>query len=199
MHTVVILLFTSYINDPLLSYFHQFYLGFHVFRSDNWLIHVSWVIHYPIMNINCVDFCGGRHCRTQLLIRSPERVSGINHQTLAGENAQNQKSNKSPDFLLFAEVCVSRCWTSDFYYTSMYFASSGHTASPPPLSLSLSLLSPHWHHPSREKQCGFISALTMMHEPDGKHFSGVVIIKPFFSPVGPMWKKYKDKAQSVIL
>lgn len=70
------------------------------------------------------------------------------------------------------------------------------------LSVSLSLspaccLSIDITHPKRNNTVSS-RALTMMHEPDGKHFSGVVIIKPFFS-TGPMWKKYKDRAQSVIL
>ena len=81
---------------------------------------------------------------------------------------------------------LGRCvWaTSDFCYISMHFAFREHTTFlflSLHLSLSLSSqLSLHWHRPSKEKQYGFISALTMMHEPDGKHFSGVVIIKPFF-------------------
>ena len=122
---------------------------FHVLRSDNWLIHVSWVIHYLIMNINSVDCCGGWHYRTQLLIRSPEEVSSINRQMLARDAARTPKSNKSlevSDFLLFGKVRVSICWTSDFCYISMYFAFREHTTSlflSLPLSLSLSLsLSP---------------------------------------------------------
>lgn len=51
-------------------------------------------------------------------------------------------------------------------------------------------------HPKRNNTVSS-PALTMMHEPDGKHFSGVVIIKllfflsPFF-PEGPC-EKYKIK------
>lgn len=163
-----------------------FYLVFNVFRSDNWLIHVSWVIHYLIININCVDFCGGLHCRTQLLIWSPEQVSSINHHILARENAQNPKSNTSfklPDFLLFGEVCV--CEKDVEHLISITLQCPLHTTSlflslHPSLSRSSACCLPiDITHPKRNNTVSS-PALTMMHELDGKHFSGVVIIKPFF-------------------
>lgn len=89
---------------------------------------------------------------------------------------------------------MRRCRTSEFYYISMYFAFTERTASPllssihPSLlllllSLSLflsSLLCLHSHGRPKRNNTVSSPALTMMHEPDGKHFSGVVIIKPFF-------------------
>lgn len=121
-----------------------FYLVFHAFRSVNWLIHVPWVIHYPLMNINCVDFCRGRLGRTQLLIWSPVEGSGINHQTLARMSVQNPESNKSlklHGFLLFGKVCVKRGWTSGFYYIrcTLHLENILHLCSSPSTPTSLSL------------------------------------------------------------
>lgn len=92
------------------------------------------------------------------------------------------------EFLLFAKVCVSICWTSDFYYISMYSAFRRHTTSLF-LSLSRSLsfflssaccLSIDITHPKRNNTVSsrrWQWCMSLM----GKHFSGVVIIKPFLS------------------
>lgn len=172
---------------------------FHVFRSDRWLIYVVWVIHYLIINIKRRFLQGGGDCTAGHNFSRDHKNKSAYKSTDSGQR-KCTKSNKSlelPSFIWFGKASS----TSESHYISMYFAFRYHTTSLL-LSLSLSLspaccLSIDITHPKRNNTVSS-RALTMMHEPDGKHFSGVVIIKPFFS-TGPMWKKYKDRAQSVIL
>lgn len=172
---------------------------FHVFRSDRWLIYVVWVIHYLIINIKRRFLQSGGDCTAGHNFSRDHKNKSAYKSTDSGQR-KCTKSNKSlelPSFIWFGKASS----TSESHYISMYFAFRYHTTSLL-LSLSLSLspaccLSIDITHPKRNNTVSS-RALTMMHEPDGKHFSGVVIIKPFFS-TGPMWKKYKDRAQSVIL
>lgn len=86
-----------------------------------------------------------------------------------------QKAIEVLNFLLFGKVVWASLEHLIFFNTFQCTRHLGHilhlSASlsiPLFLSLHSLLLSLHWHHPSKEKQYGFISALTMMHEPDGE-------------------------------
>lgn len=94
------------------------------------------------------------------------------------------KVSKSQVFY-YLKRCVWGRRTSDFYYILIYFAFREPTTSPtlshihPSFTLQPAVPLIDNAHPKRNNTISS-PALTMMHGPDGKHSSGVVIMKPFF-------------------
>lgn len=169
---------------------------FHVFRSDRWLIYVVWVIHYLIINIKRRFLQGGGDCTAGHNFSRDHKNKSAYKSTDSGQR-KCTKSNKSlelPSFIWFGKASS----TSESHYISMYFAFRYHTTSLL-LSLSLSLsslLSLHWYHPSKKKQYSFISRADNDAWAWWKALFRCCHYKAIFFH---MWKKYKDRAQSVIL
>lgn len=140
------IIYKWYTLEPLSPLFIS---AFHAFRSDDWLIHVSWLIYRTTMNINGRLLHGGASAGHNISRGWPEV-----------HNACGQKSSNTKNV---ARASVARLiFTRTRYICALLLL-------PVPLFF-LSLFNPpslFWHHPSNEKQYGFICALTMMHEPDG--------------------------------
>lgn len=151
-----------------------------IFRSDNWLIHVSWVIYYMLININ-VDSCRVLQCRTQLWMWSTEKVSSM---------ARKKKMRRIQKVIKVLN-CISFCYLGVLlfeYLISITFQCTGHLENILPLSpclpyflsaaccLSIDVAHPKRNNTASSRRWQWCMSLM------GKHFSGVVIIKSFFFP-----------------
>lgn len=110
-----ILLFTSYINHPFSSYFHHFLFDCFMYSDQTIdLFMFPELLINLIMNIY-MDSCRALHCRTQLLIGSPEEVSGVARKKKKMHRIQKAiEVLNFREFLLFGKVCASVAGTSDF-------------------------------------------------------------------------------------